>query len=737
MAETRFYIGKMDCATEEQIIQNKMRRIKEIDQLDFDLMNRVLTVKHRLSDESILLNALNSIGMEPEKLKPGQTLPDEHPEHEGCDHDHEGHDHAKKATKKPTRGPAVPIRDRWLMGLSGIFAIASEIYAWQSGSETSWPVVVMALASIALGGRETIRKGIVSIRTFTLNINFLMALAITGAAIIGQWPEAAMVTFLFGVAEMIEAFSLERARNAIRSLMELAPELATVKGESGEWQEVEATSVKVGQVVRVRPGERIPLDGKLVAGSSTVNQAPITGESMPVTKAIADSVYAGTINEKGSFEMEVTANTGQTTLARIIRAVQQAQGQKAPTQRFVDKFSRYYTPVVVVLAILIAAIPSLFFAQPFQPWLYKALVLLVIACPCALVISTPVTVVSALAAAAKRGILVKGGVYMEEGRKLGVIALDKTGTLTHGTPKVTDIIPLGSMPREEVIRLAATVDTPSEHPVASAIVASLDGKPGEVQDFESITGRGVKGRVDGKLYFIGNHRLAHEENHCSPEVEAILERLEKEAKTVVILADEDRALGIIAVADTLRDTSIQAVKELHSLNVKTLMLTGDNDRTAKAIASQVGIDDARGDLLPEDKLSIIQELTKSDQHVGMVGDGINDAPALAQADIGFAMGAAGTDTAIETADVALMQDDLRKIPEFIRLSRKASSVLKQNIAFAIGIKAIFFILAFLGIATLWMAVFADMGASLLVVGNGLRLLRTPQTSLTADNQAGT
>lgn len=725
MTETRFYIGKMDCATEEQIINNRLGRMKEVDQLDFDLMNRVLTVKHRLDDERALMDALNSIGMGPELLKPGQTLP-EHNDEDGQDHsghDHAGHDHGPAKAKRAERGPAVPVKERWLMGASGVFAAGAEVYAWSSGQEKSWPVIALAIASMALGGRETLRKGFIALKTLTLNINFLMTIAIVGAAAIGEWPEGAMVVFLFGVAEMIEAFSLEKARNAIRSLMELSPELATMKNEAGEWQEVQAAQVKVGNIVRVRPGERIPLDGKLTAGSSTVNQAPITGESMPVSKAVGDQVFAGTVNEKGSFEFEVTANTGQTTLARIIRAVQQAQGQKAPTQRFVDKFSRYYTPTVVVLALLIAAIPPLFFGQAFQPWLYKALVLLVIACPCALVISTPVTVVSALASAAKRGILVKGGVYVEKGRRLGILALDKTGTLTHGAPKVTDVVSLNGTPEAEVKRLAASLDAPSEHPVASAIVAGYEGEPEPVTDFESITGRGVKGRLGGKLYFIGNHRLAHEESHCSPEVEAILERLEKEGKTVVILADEDKPLGVIAVADTLRETSVQAIKDLHELGVKTLMLTGDNETTAKAIARQVGIDDARGDLLPEDKLKIIEELIAKDAHVGMVGDGINDAPALAKADIGFAMGAAGTDTAIETADVALMQDDLRKIPEFIRLSRKASAVLKQNIAFAIGIKVVFFGLAFFGIATLWMAVFADMGASLLVVGNGLRLLR--------------
>lgn len=700
MNEAVFHIARMDCPTEEQIIRNRLRSVEGIESLDFDLMNRRLTVRHLLEDARIVQSALESVGMDPKLVTA---------EDEGA----QGH------------GPVVPSRDWWIMGLSGALALGAEAFAWTTGKEQALPVVVAALLSIGLGGRETLRKGIVSLRTLTLNINFLMTVAIIGAALIGQWPEAAMVTFLFGVAEMIEALSLERARHAIRALMELSPELAWVQS-GGEWKEVPSADVKVGQLVRVRPGERVPLDGTVSSGSSTVDQAPITGESMPVAKSPGDQVFAGTVNGKGSFEFQVTANTGQTTLARIIRAVRQAQGQKAPTQRFVDRFARYYTPAVVLLAVGVAGIPPIVFAEPFQPWLYKALVLLVIACPCALVISTPVTIVSALAAAARRGILVKGGVYMEEGRRLGILALDKTGTLTHGSPKVTDVVSLGQMTEEEIVRLAASLDGPSEHPVASAIVAHCEGEVEPVTDFESITGRGVKGRLDGKLYFVGNHRLAHEENYCTPEVETILEMLEQQGKTVVILAEAGKAHGVIAVADTVRESSLRAISELHELGVKTLMLTGDNARTATAIAREVGIDDARGDLLPEDKLQIIEQIASSGTHIGMVGDGINDAPALAKADLGFAMGAAGTDTAIETADVALMQDDLGKIPEFIRLSRRSSTVLKQNIAFSIGIKAIFFVLAFLGQATLWMAVFADMGASLLVVGNGLRLLTPPK-----------
>jgi Cd2+/Zn2+-exporting ATPase len=720
--QTVYRINKMDCPTEEQIIRNRLRSVRGIEGMDFDLMSRKLTVDHRLDDPRDIQTALESVGMDPVLVGIGSTEPEEEHEHPSL----------------------VTARDKILISASGALALVAEIIAFATGSDSSPLVIALAVLSIALGGKETLKKGWISLRTFTLNINFLMSIAIIGAVIIGQWPEAAMVTFLFGLAEMIEAYSLDRARHAIKSLFQLAPEMAEVKTPDGGWHETPVGEVQVGQVVRVKPGERIALDGRVVAGASTVNQAPITGESMPVEKATGDEVFAGTVNERGSFEFETTVNRGDTTLARIIKAVQQAQAQKAPTQRFVDQFARFYTPVVFVLALLVASLPPLFFAQPFQPWLYKALVLLVIACPCALVISTPVTVVSGLTSAARRGILIKGGVYLENGRRLKAIALDKTGTLTAGAPVVTDVVPLVDRPADELHQLAASIDAPSEHPVASAIVAGWTGaahtEPGSesaarkhaaklsrellpVTEFEALTGRGVKAKINGKTYYVGNHRLAHELNVCGPHVEEKLEALEAEAKTAVILSDGEKVLAVIAVADTLRETSVDAVKRLHELGIKTFMLTGDNSRTAAAIASKVGIDDARGDLLPEDKLAAIDEMVSRFGTVGMVGDGINDAPALAKASIGFAMGAAGTDTALETADVALMQDDLRKLPEFVRLSRAVGAVLIQNITFAIGIKVVFFLLALFGQASLWMAVFADMGASILVTLNGLRLLR--------------
>ena len=706
MKQSIFVIANMDCPTEEALIRKRLGAVPGIEELAFNLMERRLTVDHSLADDGPILGALGEIGMRAGPAQPANCT--------SCE------------AGRMDEAPTVPTRTRLLMAVSGAAALAAEALAWSGADETSPLVIALALLSIATGGLGTLRKGWIALKTFTLNINFLMSVAVIGAVAIGEWPEAAVVIFLFALAELIETLSLERARNAIRGLMAMAPETATVRLESGEWAERPAAEVSIGQTLRVKPGERIPLDGVVTAGASAVNQAPITGESMPVEKAPGDAVFAGTVNERGAFEFRVTANKGGTTLDRIIHTVQEAQGQRAPTQRFVDQFARYYTPAVVAFAVLVALIPPLFFGAAFLDWFYKALVMLVIACPCALVISTPVTVVSGLAAAARHGILVKGGVHLENGRRIKAVALDKTGTLTHGRPQLTDVVPLNARPADELLQLAASVDAHSEHPVAAAIVAAWQ-EPGrpllDVNAFEALAGRGAKGTVAGQLYYVGNHRLVEELAVCGPHVEEVLQRLEREGKTAVVLVTEREPLCVFGVADTVRGHSAEAIRDLHALGVVSVMLTGDNRTTARAIADQVGIDDARGDLLPEDKLAAIDELIARHGEVGMVGDGINDAPALARASIGFAMGAAGTDTAIETADVALMDDDLRKLPRFIELSRRTSHVLWQNISLALGIKAVFFALALAGQATLWMAVFADMGASLLVVGNGLRLLR--------------
>ena len=603
-------------------------------------------------------------------------------------------------------------------------ATASEAVHW-FGLPT-WLAALLAVTAVLACGITTYKKGWVAIRNGNLNINALMSIAVTGALVLGQWPEAAMVMVLFTVAELIEAKSLDRARNAIQGLMQLAPERATVLQDDGNWQEVEAKSVALRARVRIKPGERIALDGTIVSGRSAINQAPITGESLPVDKTEGDAVFAGTINESGSFEYVVTAAADDSTLARIIHAVEEAQGAKAPTQRFVDQFARVYTPVVFAIALAVAILPPLLMGGAWFDWVYKALVLLVIACPCALVISTPVTIVSGLAAAARQGILIKGGAYLEEGRKLAWLALDKTGTITHGKPVQTDFAALNGHGEADVRSLAASLASRSDHPVSRALAtaAQQDGIALQnVDAFEALPGRGSQGLIGGKVYLLGNHRLIHEQGRCSEALEVRLTSLEEQGKTVILLTDEESVHGMFAVADTVKDSSRQAIAELHALGIKTVMLTGDNAHTAGAIAAQVGIDEAQGDMLPEDKLKAIEGKIEQGGSVGMVGDGINDAPALARADIGFAMGAAGTGTAIETADVALMDDDLRKLPRFVRLSRRTHALLVQNIVLALGIKAVFLVLTLTGLGTMWMAVFADVGASLLVVGNGLRLLR--------------
>jgi len=691
-------IAKMDCPTEERLIRDKLAGVPGIEAMEFNLVQRTLTLSHAPEALAPALDAIRSVGMEA-VVQPGSAAPE------------------PSSTGKT---------NWWPLGISGVAAVSAEVGDWLVG-EGSVIVVVLALVAIFTGGLPTYKKGWIALRNRNLNMNALMSIAVTGAMLIGHWPEAAMVMFLFALAEVIEAKSLDRARNAIRELMGMTPETATVRQADGTWQAMPAKAVVLGSVVRVRPGERIAMDGVLVEGHSTVNQAPITGESMPIDKQPGDPVFAGTINEAGSFEFRVTKAAGDSTLARIIHAVEAAQGSRAPTQRFVDQFARIYTPAVFAVALAVAILPPLLMGAEWFDWIYRALVLLVIACPCALVISTPVTIVSGLAAAARHGILIKGGVYLEEGGRLARLAFDKTGTLTHGRPAQTDFAAMLGADAQESRQLAASLAGRSDHPVshAIAVAAQAEGTAAmEVADFAALPGRGVRGRVGGRLLHLGNHRLVEELGLCSPAIEAKLEGLERAGKTAVLLTDEKAVLAIFGVADTVKETSRQAVSELHYLGVRTLLLSGDNPHTAEAIAREVGIDEARGNLLPEEKLRSVEALLSAgDGKVGMVGDGVNDAPALARADIGFAMGAAGTDTAIETADVALMDDDLRKIPAFVRLSRRTAAILKQNIVLALGIKAVFLALAFTGHATMWMAVFADMGASLIVVFNGLRLLR--------------
>jgi len=695
---TTVRIEGMDCPTEKALIEDRLAGMPGIAALEFNLVQRTLTLVHAPAALDAALAALRAIGFE--------AVP---------------HGARAAAARPATAGTPGTLA----LGSAAALALIAEGLHWVAPG-LGWLAAACAVAAIVLSGPSTYRKGWIALRNGQPNMNALMSIAVTGACLIGEWPEAAMVMVLFAIAERIEQGSLARARRAIGELLQTAPARASVRGDDGVWREREAALVAVGATVRVRPGERFALDGVVTAGRSTVDQAAITGESLPADKGAGDPVFAGTLNQAGALEYRVTAAADDSTLARIIHAVERAQGARSPTQGFVDRFARVYTPIVLLVALVVAVVPPIVGLGTWLDWIYRALVLLVIACPCALVISTPVTIVSALAAAARRGVLVKGGVFLEGARHLRWIVLDKTGTLTSGRPEQTDFEPWGGSDPGEVRALAAALAACSDHPLAKAIAsAAAQHEPAHlhVDGFRAIDGLGVEGRIGATTYRLGSRRLAERSGVSDAALEARLAALEAEGRSTVLLMDETRVLAIFGVADTVRPSSRAAVAELHALGVRTLILSGDNARTVAAIAREVGIAEARGDQLPQDKLAAVEALAAAGAKVGMVGDGINDAPALARADVGIAMAAAGSDTAIETADVALMDDDLRKLPALVRLSRATARVLAQNIALALGIKAVFLGLAAVGAATMWMAVFADMGASLLVVANGLRLLR--------------
>ncbi len=694
----------MDCASEESDIRRGLEAVNGIRSVGFRLGERSLHIDADTPALAQAVAAIRAIGYE---IHPWPQS--------GAGETGEPHDHHDGAS---------PGLTRLLVALA--LAIGAELLALAGPESLAVKSLGMAVAAAAIGfaGLDVVRKGLTALRHRRLNINALMTVAVCGAFAIGQWPEAAMVMALFAIAELIEARSVDRARDAISGLLALAPDTAAVRQPDGGWSTLAVEAVMPDAIVRVRPGERVPMDGVVIEGQSAVDQAPITGESIPVDKIAGDPVFAGTINQTGTIELRVTAAASGSTLARIIHSVEQAQGSRAPTQRFVDRFAAIYTPGVFVLALAVALLGPALLGWSWLTAIYKALVLLVIACPCALVISTPVTVVSGLAAAARLGILIKGGVFLEDARKLKAVALDKTGTLTEGRPVLMHWSPLDdSRSPADLEPIAAALAGHSTHPVSRAIAQGLQPSQLAVTGFEAIAGRGVQATVDGTRYLLGNHRLLEDLGQCSPELEARLKPHEDAGHSVTVLASAAGPLALFAVADPIRAGARDAVADLKSLGLVPVMLSGDNQATATAIARQAGIEDARGNLLPDDKLAVIQALQARHGPTAMIGDGINDAPALVQADIGVAMGAAGTDTAMEAADVVVMNDDLHRVGTTVRLSRATHRVLWQNISLALGIKGVFLLLAVFDDATMWMAVFADMGASLLVVANGLRLLR--------------
>ena len=701
--EVLYRISAMDCATEETEIRHALAGLDGIRGLRFLLAERVLAIDAETAALNSALAAIRRMGFNPEPISS---------------------DHRPSAAQTRAERRLERLRLAGSLALALTAELLHLVVPAYPGDELV--EIGIAITAIALAGFSVFRKGLAALRQGRLNINALMSVAVTGAFLIGRFPEAAMVMALYAVAEAIEARAVERARQAITSLMALAPDEAEIRQSDGRWQRVVASAVAIGDVVRVRPGERLPLDGTVLSGESAINQAPITGESLLVDKGPGDEVFAGTINQGGALEIQVTAPASLSTLARIIQAVEEAQASRAPIQRFVDRFAARYTPAVFVVALAVALLaPPLLGFTPMQA-IYKALVLLVIACPCALVIATPVTVVSGLATAARRGIIIKGGLYIEEARKIKALALDKTGTITLGKPKLVAFSPQQEGADADALKQwASSLAERSDHPVSRAVATGLDGERLAVEAFEALPGRGVRGVIAGRPLMLANHRWIEELGLCSSTLEASMQVHERQGRSLSLLADDSGVLALIAVADTVRPSSAAAMEALRALGVTPVMLTGDNAATASAIAALAGIDEVKSNLLPQEKLEAVADLQARYGFAAMAGDGINDAPALAQADIGFAMGAAGTHIAIEAADVVIMNDDLMRVPETIALSRRTFTILRQNIALALGIKALFLVLTVAGNATMWMAVFADMGTSLIVIANGLRLLRRP------------
>ncbi len=601
--------------------------------------------------------------------------------------------------------------------VSFVFLVIGIIASFRLGEADPWAIGLFGI-SMLIGGYSMFATGLKNLSRLEFDMKTLMTIAIIGAAIIGEWREGAVVVFLFAISEALESFSMNKARHSIRTLMDLAPSRALIQRE-GQLIELETEDIQIGDVLIVKPGQKIAMDGTVWRGESAVNQAAITGESVPAAKQPGDEVFAGTLNEQGALEVTVTKRAEDTTIAKIIHLVEEAQAEKAPSQQFVDRFAKYYTPAIIAIAFLVALVPGLITGN-WDLWIYQGLAVLVVGCPCALVVSTPVAIVTAIGNAARQGVLIKGGVHLEETGRIRAVAFDKTGTLTKGYPELTDVLPAEGYMAEEVVKLAASVEVLSQHPLARAIVKQAQERyPAE--RFQSVTGKGVHAEIGGTLIRVGSLKWAEEHGFHVPEAAF---HLQEKGKSAMAVFSDNHLFGVIGVADAIRAESPAIIDRLKQIGIgHTIMLTGDHPATAHAIGAEIGVTDIRAGLMPEDKLTAVKELQAQYGRVAMIGDGINDAPALATADIGIAMGGAGTDAALETADIALMADDLEKLPYTIRLSRKTLRIIKENIIFALALKVLALLLIIPGWLTLWIAIFADMGATLLVILNALRLVK--------------
>lgn len=699
--ETTYLIHDLCCATEEQLIRKRLRSEPGIHALEFNIISHKLKVQHSCSEETITRH-LRDIGL------PG--------------------------INESNTSPLINRTYRRLLlwtGISSALFLSGLFVQFL----TDLPLVshLLFVASMMAGGWHVAAKAYRAVRTLSLEMNSLMTVAAIGAVGIGQYAEGAAVILLFSVSLLLESMSVEGTRQAIRSLMKFSPPTAAVL-RNGSESVLPLDQIAVGETIVVRPGERIPFDGAVIQGTSSVDEAPITGEPFPASKGPGGIVYAGSFNQFGALQIKITKSPTDSTIARIIHLVEEAQTQKAPTQTAVEKFARLYTPSVFGLALAIAFIPPVVLGAAFADWFYRSLVLLVIACPCALVISTPVTLACAMTNAARNGILIKGGKHLELLARVRAIAFDKTGTLTLGRPMVTDIVTLDSLSAREILRIAAAAELHSEHHLADALLRKAKESGMELtdlvtEDFSSMTGKGVRARLNGTEYIVGNHLLMEELGVCSPTVEKELFALEQRGKTVVILADSKQVLGLIAISDEIRSESRNAVSDLHSVGIDhVVLLTGDNERTASIVAQELHFDAVQSGLLPEGKLAAIRSLRNQRGIVAMVGDGINDAPALAAADVGIAMGGIGTDVALETGNIVLMSDNVSRISYGVHLGKKALGIIRQNIFLALLTKAVFLALGVFGWTSLWLAILADDGATLVVILNGLRMLgRSPNS----------
>ncbi len=710
-----FRIDGLDCCEEVQLIEKILHPLKGVQKLNFDVFHGRLTVHydpkqitHRNIQEKIA-----STGMR-------VTLWKESP----AEHQSFWSRHGRLLL---TVCSGFFLILGATMHLSAHGHIFSMLGPYQEISYSPGAFVLGCYIAAMIGGLwHVLPRAFRSLKAFHLDMNVLMTLAVIGALFIQEWFEAATVTFLFALANLLEHFSLVRAKKAVSKLMDLSPMVAFVIESNGRTVEKNVEEVPLGATILVRPGDKIPLDAVVIKGESSVNQAPITGESIPVHKKKDDRIYAGTMNEEGILKCKVTKTFENTTLSRIIRMVQSASAQRAKTEKWVEKFSKVYTPTMIAIAITIIVLPPLFYDQSWVEWLYRGLVILVIACPCALVISTPVSVVSAITFAARQGILIKGGVYLEIPAGLKAVAIDKTGTVTYGRPKLQKIVALQNVSDHEVLQLAATLEQHSDHPLATAITSYAKSQRlsfKDIEDFKVLRGKGAVGMIEGQRFWIGSRRLMHEKNLETPDIHHQVVQLEDSGHTVIAMGDDQEVIALFSLSDSPRRHAKETFQALKKLGIeKTVMLTGDQEKSTKELAQQLKIDGYYAELLPEDKVEKIQFFVEKYKYVAMVGDGVNDAPAMAASTLGIAMGSIGSDVAIETADVALMTDDLSKIPMLIRLSKKTLRIIKQNIIFALSLKCIFIGLALIGLASLWMAIAADTGASFLVISNAMRLL---------------